>query len=101
MWAVIWKGKIIGPEELPPRLDGEKFLISLNDDLEVLLEDFPLDEVKNMWIQLDGAPAHFKKDVRAWLDSKYKKKWIGRSEPVRWPPRYPDLNPLDFFCGDI
>ena len=24
-------------------------------------------------------------------------RWIGRGGPVPWPPRSPDLNPLDFF----
>jgi hypothetical protein len=24
-------------------------------------------------------------------------RWIGRNGPVAWPPRPPDLNPLDFF----
>ncbi|GBM95153.1 hypothetical protein AVEN_17586-1 [Araneus ventricosus] len=24
-------------------------------------------------------------------------RWIGRGGPVAWPPRSPDLNPLDFF----
>jgi hypothetical protein len=24
-------------------------------------------------------------------------RWIGRSGPIAWPPRSPDLTPLDFF----
>ncbi|GBN20883.1 hypothetical protein AVEN_5412-1 [Araneus ventricosus] len=24
-------------------------------------------------------------------------RWVGRGGPVAWPPRSPDLNPLDFF----
>jgi hypothetical protein len=24
-------------------------------------------------------------------------KWIGRNGPVAWPPRSPDLNPIDFY----
>jgi hypothetical protein len=28
--------------------------------------------------------------------------WIGRGGPIPWPPRSPDLSPLDFFlCGYI
>ncbi|KOC61690.1 hypothetical protein WH47_05838, partial [Habropoda laboriosa] len=23
--------------------------------------------------------------------------WIGREEPINWPVRSPDLNPLDFY----
>jgi hypothetical protein len=27
-------------------------------------------------------------------------RWIGTGGPIGWPPRSPDLNPLDFSCGD-
>ena len=27
----------------------------------------------------------------------YREKWIGRGGPIAWPPRSPDLTPLDFF----
>ena len=27
----------------------------------------------------------------------YPGRWIGRGRPVAWPPRSPDLTPLDFF----
>lgn len=27
----------------------------------------------------------------------YGARWIGRGGPVQWPPRSPDLTPLDFF----
>lgn len=27
----------------------------------------------------------------------YGERWIGRGGPVQWPPRSPDLTPLDFF----
>ena len=31
-----------------------------------------------------------------WLNTKFPNRWIGRYGPVRWPPRSPDLTPLDF-----
>ncbi|GBN61223.1 hypothetical protein AVEN_175839-1 [Araneus ventricosus] len=30
----------------------------------------------------------------------FKQQVIGHGGCVEWPPRSPDLNPLDFFCGD-
>jgi len=47
------------------------------------------------WLQQDDAPAHFHHDVKTFLDEQ--NHWIGREKPVPWPPRSPDLNPLDFF----
>ncbi|KAJ4434057.1 hypothetical protein ANN_16376 [Periplaneta americana] len=31
------------------------------------------------------------------LGSKVSDRWIGRGGPIAWPPRSPDLNPLDFY----
>ena len=63
----------------------------------MLLEDVPLDIRRDMWFQHDGAPAHFHRNVRAFLNEFYPNRWIGRGGAIRWPPRSPDLNPLDFF----
>ena len=48
------------------------------------------------WFMHDSAPAHFHLSVRRYLNRQYGEWWIGRGGPVLWPPRSPDLNPLDF-----
>nr|CAI5850687.1 unnamed protein product [Callosobruchus analis] len=45
----------------------------------------------------DGAPPHYHRDVRAYLDQNLSGQWIGRRRPNEFPPRSPDLTPLDFF----
>lgn len=45
----------------------------------------------------DGAPPHFSLVARQYLDENYADRWIGRAGPQPWPPRSPDLNPIDFF----
>ena len=45
----------------------------------------------------DGAPAHFSLSARRYLNQKFGLRWIGRGGPIAWPPRSPDLNPLDFY----
>ena len=47
--------------------------------------------------QLDGAPPHWGLHVRASLDEEFPNRWIGRGGPIPWPPRSPDVTPLDFF----
>ena len=47
--------------------------------------------------QQDGAPAHFSREVRAFLNQNFPMRWIGRSGPMTWSPRSPDLSPLDYF----
>ena len=50
----------------------------------------------------DGAPPHFSCFVTDVLNERFLDAWIGRGGPIPWPPRSPDLSPLDFFlCGYI
>jgi hypothetical protein len=48
-------------------------------------------------LQQDGAPPHCGLQVRECLDRTYPRRWIGRDGPMPWPPRSPDITPLDFF----
>jgi hypothetical protein len=40
---------------------------------------------------------HFSRAVRDVLNNTYHDPWIGRGGPTAWPPRSPDLNPLDCY----
>ena len=44
----------------------------------------------------DGAPPHFSRMARQFLNQHFANKWIGRGGRIAWPARSPDLNPLDF-----
>ena len=48
----------------------------------------------------DGAPPHFSRAVRGFLDEAFPL-WIGRRGTVDWPPRSPDLTPCDFSMWGI
>lgn len=69
----------------------------LVNSLPEVLEDVPLNIRARMWYQHDGSPVHFVRVVREHLNNVFEGRWIGREGPVPWPPRSPDLNPLDFF----
>ena len=47
--------------------------------------------------QQDGAPPHWGSRVRRFLDATFPNRWIGRDGLTPWPPRSPDITPLDFF----
>ena len=47
--------------------------------------------------QQDGAPPHWALEVRRALDKTFPAHWIGWGGPIAWPPRSPDMTPLDFF----
>jgi hypothetical protein len=44
-----------------------------------------------------GAPAHFSLAVRDVLSNTYPDGWIVGEGPTAWPPRSPDMKPMDFY----
>ena len=58
-------------------------------------------QFEEMVFQQDGAPAHYANDVRNLLNEKLPGAWIGRCGAIEWPPRSPDLSPLDFFFWGV
>lgn len=53
-------------------------------------------EWDGIWFQHDGAPPHTSALAQRWLGRNFPRRYIGRGGVVDWPPRSPDLNPLDF-----
>jgi hypothetical protein len=75
--AALFKGKVYGPFFFTEHtITGMIYL----DILELWL-----------WFQL---PPHNHLDMREFLDEQLPQRWI-------WPPRSPDLSPLNFFWGFI
>lgn len=97
VWAGILGDTLLGPYLLPKRLHGDTYRIFLERVLPDLMVGVPAATRRNIWFQHDGAPAHFQNSVRQYLDRTYPNRWIGRGGPVQWPPRSPDLTPLDFY----
>lgn len=98
VWAGIVQNFLLGPVFLPGRINADDFLFFLQNTFMDLLDDLPLTVRRNMWFQLDGAPPHYGRNVQNHLNEMFPHRWIGRGQlaPVKWPPRSPDLNPLDF-----
>ena len=98
VWAGIIGGRVIGPIFYDQNLNGRLYLDILVNQVPPLLEDIPLDIRASMWFQQDGAPAHRGNDIKRFLNDTYPNRWIGITSPCReFPPRSPDLTPLDFF----
>ena len=96
IWAGLINDKLVGPIEFPRALNGQLFLEFLTGDFFNLLDKLPLYYRRHLRLQLDGCPAHFAIRVRQHLNENFPG-WIGRGAQIAWPPRSPDLTPLDFF----
>ena len=42
-------------------------------------------------------PPHYTQHVREYLNESLPNRWLGHGGPVAWPPRSPDLTPLDYY----
>lgn len=98
VWVGILDNQVIGPYFFEESLTGARYLQFLQDCLVPRLNElFP--NRNDLWFQQDGAPPDFAVDVRTYLTIVFRGKWIGRRGQIEWPPRTPDLTPLDFFYG--
>lgn len=100
VWAGILKDEIIGPFFIDGNLDGPKYILLLHNDIVPAMRASAARQNiqwNDVYFQQDGAPAHYAVLVRTYLDLVFPNRWIGRLGPISWPPRSPDLTPLDFF----
>lgn len=78
-------------------LDGVGYENILRYNLQEALESLPLAEYRAAWYQHDGAPVHNTHGVNQLLMQIFDDRWIALNGPFRWPPRSPDLTPLDYY----
>lgn len=103
VWIGIIGRRLIGPYFFEGNITAARYFDFLRFDLmPALTAMFPHDHEPNVphqdiWFQQDGAPPHFGINVRQYLDVTFPGRWIGRRGAIEWPPRSPDLTPLDFF----
>lgn len=100
VWMGIVDNMIIGPHIIPQNINitAEIYAEFLEETLPNLLDDVPLNILPNIIYQQDGHPAHTSILARAVLDRRFSHRWIGiHSDLHEWPPRSPDLTPMDFF----
>lgn len=94
VWAGVIGDQFLGPHIFETNLNGEMYLDFLQHNLPQQLDEIEEQRRRELIFQQDGAPPHFTADVRQWLTENYPT-WIGRGGVVAWPPRSPDLNPLN------
>jgi len=95
VWAAISQQKIYGPFFFDDNVNSKNYLAMLANNFYPSLTRT---EQRLFIFMQDGAPPHWSKPVRSWLDEKFKQRWMGRgSSNLPWPARSPDITPCDFF----
>ena len=87
---------LIGPYFFDGPVNAASYSATLGTWLISQLRDRGL--LDDVWLQHDGALAHFALSVRIVLNEHFPGRWIGRSSPtspapLSWPPHSPDLTP--------
>jgi len=55
----------------------------------------PLRTLLQMYYQHQGTPTHYARNITQYLNEQFPDRWIGCGGPQNWPPRSPDISPLD------
>ena len=97
VWCGVLGNRLIGPFVFDNNLTGNTYEAFLRNELPGLLEDIPLIIRSQMYFQHDGAPPHYTRHVREYINESFPNRWLGRGGPVAWPPRSPDLTTLDYY----
>ncbi|KFM68034.1 hypothetical protein X975_05352, partial [Stegodyphus mimosarum] len=95
VWCGLMHDRVIGHFFFTEKMDSSVVYL---DKLENFV--FPqLEELQPhvFFLQQDGAPPHWGTIVRSSLNDHFTGRGIGRGGPIPWPPRSPDITPLDFF----
>jgi len=84
---------------LLPRFLNHVSCYSFNGWCDAFLQVLDIPYLLSIHSVLNVPPQDFVTDV---LNERFPDAWIGRGGPIPWPPRSPDISPLDFFlCGYI
>lgn len=96
VWLGILGGQFIGPFFIDGNLNANEYYRLLEQQIVPAIR-LASDNFDHVWFQQDGAPPHYGRNVRAFLNGMFPNRWIGRRGEIEWPARSPDLSPLDYF----
>lgn len=102
VWVGVCSRGLVGPFFLDGNVNQITYRVLLEEEVLPAIMDLYHGEQENVIFQQDGAPAHFARSIRAYLNEIFGDNWIGRGGPdLIWPPRSPDLTPPDFFLWGV
>lgn len=94
VWAMVSYDGRLRYRTLFDTMNSDRYCDILNDIVFPTLESV---RYNNYVYQQDGASVHWALSVRDLLTHRLPNRWIGRSGPIEWPPRSPDLSINDFY----
>lgn len=96
VWAGVVGNNIVGPFFIDGNLTALKYLELLRDQILPAIRNLGRN-IDHIWYQQDNCPAHCARNVQFFLRETFGTRIICGRNTIAWPPRSPDLSPLDFF----
>lgn len=90
IWVAMSRRRIIGPIFFNENVTAERYRGILSQFIDEIHDD----ELQHGFFQQDGATAHTARETIRYLQEFYDDRIISQN---LWPPRSPDLTPLDFY----
>ncbi len=104
VWAgILGNGDLIGPVFIDGNMNGAKYLEVIDQTIVPhLLRNGRYHQnqngsIRHVWFFQDGAPCHRAQRVHQRLETLFPGRVVGLGHAIEWPPRSPDLTPLDYF----
>ncbi|KAL7639566.1 UNVERIFIED_CONTAM: hypothetical protein RMT77_010067 [Armadillidium vulgare] len=97
VWCGLLDNMLIGLYFYHENLNSERYLEFLETTVPDLFRDVPLHKSQDLYYQQDGCPGHTERAIQYQLNVSYPNWWIGTQGSIPWPPRSPDLTPLDYY----
>ena len=97
VWAALSGTFPYGPYFFEDCLDGSGYRLIFQRFVRDLKANIGQTELDITWFQQDGATPHTANESIDLVKSVFGNRTVGRRLAVNWPPRSPDLTPLDFF----
>lgn len=93
VWLAVSRRRIIGPIFFHDTINAVRYREQI---LEVFINQLEDEELQLGYFQHDGATAHTTQENLGYLQEFYGNRVISLHLNPEWPPRSPDLTPLDF-----
>ncbi|XP_072166862.1 uncharacterized protein [Diadema setosum] len=101
--GLMGNGTILGPVFFNENVNGPRYLATINEQVVPALANERRyrrqgnGRFRRVWWAQDGAPCHRNRATTERMTELFGERVIALNRPVEWPPRSPDLTPLDFF----
>ena len=101
VWMGMIGNRLIGPVFVAGNLNQERYLDIIENTVVPKLTRWYRQQangvIRRVWFLQDGAGPHRSRQVHDRLQELFPGRVIGLGHRVEWPPRSPDLTPLDYF----